>query len=353
MKKDIFDMLNDNNIDLNDYEKVELNDMEKMKMKKFARKNINKKPHRKFAKLAGFSAILGAAILITPFGQNVIATMNLPTYDIASLMGLDKNLDNYKTVIDQSISDNGVTVKLNEVILDGDILRVSTTTNIDNTNETYESISPSGLVYINGKKIHTGSSGTSEMIDKNTSASQIDFNLDISQLDLTKPLDIKIKYSDVTTSTVALAAKKSNQPKPINGNWTFNFNITPEELLANTKTIELNKKIIGPDNQILTIEKYTSNPLGQKLYIDYGENTLENSDMKFTGTDNLGNSIEFNMRYRNDTKAMFEIYRLEGGLSDKATEITLQAQYVNLPQGSGKIPNNYKNFGKPFVVNLK
>lgn len=349
MKKDIFDMLNDSNIDLDDYEKVELNDIEVIKMKKFAKKNINKKSYTGFLKTASFIAILDGTILITPFGQNVIASMNLPTFEIASLMGLDKNLDDYKTVINQSVSDNGVTINLNEVILDGDMLKISETAFVDNENESYILISAYNNIYINGKKVSSGSSGSGKIVAKNTFASQQDFEINLSEIDLSKPLDIKIKYYAVSTST----GEESIQSKPIRGNWTFNFSINPEELIANTKTIELNKKITGPNNQVLTIEKCSSNPLGQKLYIDYGENSFENKDVQFVGTDNLGNPIEFSMRYRKDNKGMFEIYRLEGGLSEEATEITLQTQYVELPDDGGKIPNNYKNFGEPFTIILK
>lgn len=126
-----------------------------------------------------------------------------------------------------------------------------------------------------------------------------------------------------------------------------------EKFNSISKQLENNKKITGPNNQTLTVEKCTNKPLGQKLYINYGENSFENAEIEFVGTDNLGNHVEFGMRYRDGNKAMFEFSGLTSNLSEEATEITLQSHYVELPESGGQITNNYKNFGEPFTVNLK
>ena len=348
MKKDIFDMLNDSDINLDDYKKEEMNDIEKMKMKKFVKKMTKKKKKSKLAKVAGVCAIVGAGLLITPYGQDVIASINLPTYEIGYFFGGNRDLDDYKTVIDQSITDKGVTIKLNEVILDGDMLLVSSTTHIENKEKQFRNISMYGDVYINGKSVSDSGGGTGALIEENTFADEGEYGIDLSKVDLTKPLDIRIALREVWAST----EQEEGVLNPIRGSWDFEFTVDPSEIIADTKVIEPNIEVKDGDEAII-IEKYTSNKVGQKIYVKYGENTLEDCSLDFVGTDNLGNKVEFDGRYRKGNEGMFEINQLDGGLSDEATEIRLQGVYKVYPKGGGKMPDEYTNFGEPFTIKLK
>ena len=355
MKKDIFDMLNDSDINLDDYEKEEMNDIEKMKMKKFAKKMTKKKKGFKFTKVAGICAAVGAGFLITPFGQDVIASINLPSFEFEELLGIDKDLSDYKTVVNQSVTDKGVTIKLNEVIFDENMLRVFSTIYVEDNGKKYTFASGDEIIYINGEKSLSGIGGGLRKVAENTFVSEMDHFIDLEKIDLSKPLDIEIKIKDVKMHST----DGSEKDKSVKGNWNFKFTVDPSEIIADTKIQEPNI-VLAEGEQTVTIEKFTSNKAGQKMYAKYGENTLIDSDLLFVGTDNLGNPVEFGLRSRNDKEAMFEIYKLEGGLSDEATEITLQAAYVDYPDGAdeiqeeaGELSGGSKNFGEPFTIKLK
>ncbi|MGL4450871.1 MAG: DUF4179 domain-containing protein [Sarcina sp.] len=357
MKKDIFDMVNDSDINLDDYEREELDDIEKMKMKKFA-KGFSKKKKINFVKAAGVCAVLGGGFLITPFGQNVIASINLPTYELEYLLNSDKEFADYKTVVDQSISDNGVTIKLNEVVLDEDMFRVSSTIHIENKEKKYNFASGDGIVYINGKRVSGGGGGGLEEVGENTFASCYDHHIDLEKVDLSKPLDIKIKIRNVEAyenqeGTMAEGETVKSKNKSIKGNWDFEFTVDPSEILGDTKIIESGVKVENEDGN-LTIDRFTSNKIGEKLYVTFGKRAFEDHSIQFTGTDNLGNKIEFGLRYRENNKAMFESFDLDGyGISDKATEIILQAEVMKYPETNSEMLDEYVKFGEPFTIKIK
>ena len=55
-----------------------------------------------------------------------LSKVNLLGESIASSLGINKNLEDYNTVINKLVIDNEVTIKLNEVILDENELIIST-----------------------------------------------------------------------------------------------------------------------------------------------------------------------------------------------------------------------------------
>lgn len=358
MKKDIFDMLNDSDINLDDYEREELNDIEKMKMKKFAKKSCKKKGKSNFVKVAGVCAVLGGGLLITPFGQNVLASVDLPTYELEYLLRRDKEFVDYKTVVKQSVSDNGVTIKLNEVILDEELFRVSSTIKIENEEKEYSFASGDGIVYINGKKVSGGGGGSLEEIEKNTFISMYDHHVNLYKIDLSKPLDVKIKIRDVyihedKDSEVQENEKVNSERESIKGNWDFEFTVDPSEIIGDTKIVQTDLKIEGEEGYF-TIDKFTGNKIGEKLYVTFGDRSFLNHIVQFVGTDNLGNKIKFGLRYRENEKALFESTNLEGyGISDDATEITLQPEFMEYPEQSGEMLDDYIKFGEPFTIKIK
>ena len=251
-------------------------------------------------------------------------------------------------MIDQSVSDNGVTIQFHEAILDGDMLLVSSTMHIENKEKSFGHAFTSGKVYINGKDVSSSSGGGSRFIEKNTFADETEYGIELSKVDLTKPLDIKIAISDVHAST----EQESGMLNPIKGSWDFEFTVDPSEIIADTKVIEPNIEVRDGE-EVITIKKYTSNKVSEKIYIEYGKNTLKDALVDFVGTDNLGNEVRFGSRYREDKEGMLESNKLNGTFSKEATEITLQAIYQVYPAGGGKMPDEYINFGEPFTIKLK
>ena len=355
MKKDIYDMINDSDIDLDEYEKCELTDIEKAKMKKFARKN-NKKNGNKFSKLAKvsvFGVLFGGGFLLSPFGEVAFAGIELATYHIADFMGIEKDLDGYKTVVDKTVTDNGVSVKLNEVILDGDMLKVVMTGYIEDSEKKYDSLSFNNeRVYINGKMAGGGMSGGYGKTENNTFKYDYDFTIEnLEEYDLTKDLDIKIKLDNARTTIED--GPKAEVGKKRSGDWDFEFTISPKELIADTEVIDINKRIDVDGIGFVDIEKYTSNKVGQKIYIKCSDELLGEYSEQINGTDNLGNKVEFDIRHNGPDGGVLELYTLEGELSEEATELTLRLELVKYPETSGEMSSDYKQYGEEFTIKIK
>ena len=82
---------------------------------------------RKNVMLRVAAVILGFSLLGGVFQNQVSAEVRLAIMKIEDYLGLDRSLDDYKSIVEKTISKNGITMQLNEVILDNDEVIVSYT----------------------------------------------------------------------------------------------------------------------------------------------------------------------------------------------------------------------------------
>ena len=146
---------------------------------------------RKGVIAAVLALAVGSTIFSTAFGEDVLATVKLAIFDIGNYLGINKDLEDYKTVINSSVSKNGITIQLNEVIVDKDEIIVSTTIKSDERLDE-SGINVLGDVYINGRQVSNSAGGSSKVIDEYTEENVISYNVenDIVNGDL----DIEIVY---------------------------------------------------------------------------------------------------------------------------------------------------------------
>lgn len=146
---------------------------------------------RKGVIAAVLALAVGSTIFSTAFGEDVLATVKLAIFDIGNYLGINKDLEDYKTVINSSVSKNGITIQLNEVIVDKDEIIVSTTIKSDERLDE-AGINVLGDVYINGRQVSNSAGGSSKVIDEYTEENVISYNVenDIVNGDL----DIEIVY---------------------------------------------------------------------------------------------------------------------------------------------------------------
>lgn len=344
MKKNIYDLLNEVEIDLNEYNKEEFTDIEKRKTKNIFKKSIRKNTtlYKKYVSTASIG-LLVVTLFTTNLGDNVLAYANTLAYDIASYLGIEKNLDEYKTVVNQSISKNGLTVQLNEVVLDNDQLVVSATSKY---NEKLEngSISLGSSIYINGERVNNGGSGSSKQLDDYTVEAvkfhniknDIDGDLDY----LNGDLNVKVVFSDPIING-----------KTVSGQWAFEFKTNGDELALNTKEILLDYSFKLDNDQEIILKKYTSNNLGQKIYFSK-ESEGTDYDMLLKGHDDLGNQVEFYMSSANAYNGMFKLETINGNLDENAKKLYLTPYAVKFPDKSGKMSNDFKKVGEEFTIDL-
>ena len=312
MEKDIYKMLNEAHINIEDYKKEEFNDLEKKRLKDKFRKSINKKRLNKgsIAAAAAVVCLVSAGLFGTDAGAQVLAKVS---ESIASSIGVEKDLDSYNTVVNKQITDNGITIQLNEVILDESQMQliISDTISSQKALKEYESYDAEKTVYINNKKVKfEGASGSSGNLDDYSSQSVIEYDLSsLNNVDLNGDLDIKIVYSKVMI----------NYENPQRGKWVFEFKANGDALKIDTKEIKLNNSFTLENGEKIILDKYTSNALGENIMCKVENfNKNESYDVMLKGTDDLGNKVEFYLKRGSKDSIVLEYDNIDRNLDENA-----------------------------------
>lgn len=296
-------------------------------------------PHR-WGKYAAAAALLGlvavAGGVFTPAGQFVYAGVKTVTYDLSELLGISKDLEPYRTVVGKSVSDNGYTVTLNDVVLDEGRLYISNTVTVPERMESDEALmdyTESVTVFINGRMVSLAASGGSGRADDYNIVS--DWTVEVPDVDTAKELDMEIRYS-------------------VNGDdvGAFEFTASGEELALDTLTIPLDETVTLPDGSEVRFTRYTSNAMGQNIYFE--KTSADYSyDLRLEGEDDLGNPVAFFARYSQKTEGRMEVETIDNGyISDEAQSLTLTPYAVKMPEGDGKMNSDYEQIGEPFTIQI-
>lgn len=300
---------------------------------------LEKRKNRKFKKGLISAAALALVLMggTYLFGGSVVASVQLAIFDVESYLNINKNIEDYKTVIGRSISNDGITIQLNEVILDGDDIIVSTTLKSEEPLGEM-GIDTSGDLYINGKRISNGAGGSSGLIDDYTQEEVLIYHLDKELQD--GDLNIELKYNGVYYND-----------KNIRGNWKFEFKANGDALKINTNIIKLDNTFVLENGQKITLNEYRSNDLGQKIHY-----SIENKDKKniysllLKGYDDLGNEVSFSNTHEEKNGG---VLNNDVNISENAKQLTVKLYAVPFPVNSEKMNNGYKQVGEEFTIDLK
>lgn len=286
------------------------------------------------------AAILCALLFGTSFGHDVLASVKLSMLDIANyLQSSSKDLDDYTTVVDSAVSNNGITIQLNEVILAKDEIIISTTIESDTNLGEVGYISMIGNVYINGKSLSSSTGAVSKQIDDYTMEDVSTYSLD-EELQ-SGDLNIQLKYSSGLI----------NGSEEVKGSWNFEFEANGDALSINTHMIDMDNTFVLENGQKITFNEYSSNAIGQKIYyLVEGKDKNEAYNLVLRGYDNLGNEVAF----RTSNETMEDgVMQNENPISEGATTLTLILYAVDFPRESGNIGNNYKAVGEEFTIEIE
>lgn len=286
MSKNIYEILNDVNINLDELKDEEFSDFDKNKVKKKFRKSLRKeKSYKKYIAVASL-AIISICLLNNNFVSYAKEIIEDISYSISEALGLESNLEDYTNIINKAISRNGMDVTLNEVLLNNDELVFTYTVKSDKKlNEVgYENFHLSGLS-INNKMLGSVGGGDSEYIDEYTVKNVERMTLfEIDNDELKGETNIKIKFNLFENN------KTKGQP------WVFKFKANGKKLALDTEEIKINKTIQLENGAEFVLEKYTKNDMGEKIYTridNYDYN--KNYDIKIVGIDENGSDILFTM----------------------------------------------------------
>lgn len=326
MKNDIYDLLNsiDNQIDTFETVDITSTDLKNWKNSFTAKKKTSAKKHtwKKYvAAAAAFVLILGGSS--APIRQNVYAQSKQIMESLSTLLGIHEDISTYSKVIGKSISKDGVTVTLNEVILDGNKLIVSYKAKVDNSGilkklkaKNMDELFIDTDILINGKNVSQSSGGSSHATDALTAVGSSEIELDDSS-NLVGKCNFAIDFScSSLKSNLSLGKLK--------------FTASDKELNAVTTTIPLNYTFTLPDKTRITLKNYRGNLVNQQIAFSMTNSDCGmNGDILLKGKDNLGNPVEFYLSSSDEKGGEFEIDRISGFPSSKATSITLTPYYAD------------------------
>lgn len=303
-----------------------------------------KEKRKKMIKSTVSASIAGVVVLgcIITFNDTVYAGIQKTIYDIKSILGVEKDLDNYKTIVNKSITKQGVTITLNEVILDDNELIVCKTISSDKKTNTNDCRVDEEL-FINGQYAGVMSSGYINQIDEYT-IQEVMFYTPTEDIDLQGDLDIKMEISQVYFESVTSS-------ESIKDDWNFEFKSSGAELLADTTEIILDNTFELENGAVIDLKKYTSNNVGQKIYFTTDLPGV-GYHMVLRGSDDLNNNIEFELRTVNGYDGVFKLSTVDANLDENAKKLKLTLYAAKEPETSGQFIPDFKKVGDEFTIDL-
>ncbi len=353
--KNIYDMLNDVDIDLDEYEKEDFNDIEKQRIKKKFKKSINRKNNNN----KKYVAVASAAVITI----GLLSNSNIRTYayeklvdignNIKSALGIEVNLDEYVENINQSVTRNGLTVSIKEVVLDGNELLIFIEHEYDKDLKEGESIELiSEKLYVNGKKVNKGMSGY--YTKRSGSKSEFVLGYELDKAEYKGDIDVKLRIMDA----YKWEDEKSEDFKRIIGPWTFKFKVNADKVSKDTKIVKLDKDIKLENGFNMDIVEYKQNKLNQVITIKSNNiNEIENDGvLVFKGTDNFGNDIEFSPKNGMADSRIGYKYEFDSSKN----EFNFNTQYLSVApyirrtiEKDGKYHVKDKKIGEEFKIDLR
>lgn len=346
--KNVYELLNHIDIDLEDYDREVLNDMEKRSLKNNFRKNRTKRfSLKKFGTIAAVAVLTIGLLSQTNFGKSVYAAAESKvseiSYSIGEALRTKRNIEPYANVVNQIVEDNGVEVKLNGVIIDKDELIFTTIANaatpVDWVNFDYD-------IFINGKKLtNYGATGSSGRIGNSETAFFHTYAVNTKGIDLKENIDVKIVLNNLNYII-------DTSEKRIKGKWEFEFTASGSELMANSHTLPMDYSFNIGDLKY-SLEEFRYNPVNQKFFGKLKGESKDSYAIELRGHDNLGNEVVFFLTSVSGEDLVFKYENIHGDLSDGITSITLIPYAAKYPEQSGKMSNDYEKVGEEFTISLK
>lgn len=332
MKKEIYTLLNDMDHNAESYEgfSADTSDAEKW-MKSVFPKEKKVKNWRRYVAAAACVCVLGTAI--SPVGEKVYAEVSAAMYSISKILGIRKDLSPYQVVIGETVEKNGISATLNEVLQDDETLMISCVVQSEKVMEMEGGVYPHINVAIDGAQASVAFGGGSERVDEHSMV--ICAEVEMPGISPEEQMDMEMEFyvGEEKLGTIA-------------------FTVSGAELMTDTKTVELNKNFLLPDDTEVILEKYTTSDVNQKVYFTTSTGKCE-YDLKLEGTDDLGNEAEFNLKSFIEGKGRMEVSTIDNDyVNENAKELTLTLYAAAFPKESGRMSDDFEQVGEPFTITL-
>lgn len=257
--KDVYELLNDVDVDLSQYEEVDLSDIEKKRIKKRLHQNLKVSSIPKVSK-----AVAAGLCILVISGFTLVKTA--PTFAVGipvvgdiikHMTGYDyAEFDKYTSVINKAVDKSGINATLNEVMLDENQLRIATTFKSNEKLKDRIIFASCPKVYVNGKLLKVSAGGTKQPIDEYSYLTVDSLNVHDEKI----PTNISMR---VVYDEIIFVNQNGTDDKRVAGPWEFEFNSSKSEIEKNTKVIKLNKNVAIGDVKVelknLSITPLTTN----------------------------------------------------------------------------------------------
>lgn len=377
--KNIYELMNEIKTDTENYPQEVLSEFEAKKWNKKLSKELKRPRRKKYASIAACVVICMALLAAGPFREQVKAAMNSTIDSLNEWLAMDitdRDVSPYTNVINTSVKDDKIDVKVEAVVVDDRELLISTIQDFSKRKDIkkhmkqldgdverlgvwglefdsfdeirkelkerpeedpiYNEIPFLGtIVTLDGEQIK----GTQIIKPKDYEKGKmrVIYRYDIDRkeaFDLSKELEMKIEFQDVNRIS--------------DGKWEFAFKADGRELAANTMTVDLDQKVALPDGSEIRLTSYKKNELG--TYIYYEGKTPKNYSTQFRGTNDREETVWFidygNGRFQLDLWNEMRTQDIESlTLSVYSAQRTSKDQSVK--------ESSYKPYGEPFTISVK
>lgn len=256
-EKDIYKLFNEvklEEVDFFENSTEVVSDIQRTRMKKKLKKSMKEKKNLKGLKSGvvaasiGVFCLVGVSIKYPAFAQN-IPILNSIIESLNSRHGDYAKYSDYSNILNKSVTSNGVTFTINEVLADESKIIISYTIKSPNKINDLEVFGINHFIKLNGKNFSNGGSATGKYIDDTTYIGSTDINADA--IEEAKHLNIDLNIDEIGTIT---------------GKWDFAFSLSKNEALKNKLSINPNVKLSHKD-RVTNIDKISISPLQTSISI--------------------------------------------------------------------------------------
>lgn len=302
---------------------------------------------RRISKYAAAAACAALLLGVTVFCSDVHAAIKHISWSLGTALGLSGDLENYRDIVNTSVTDNGYMITLQEAVATDEKLVVNYTIQREDGQSMGEipMLPHFDQLYINGKNVTDSVSGGSGYIDDEHTVIGVSRTFDVFGVDMAKENTYQLKLDSLDDF---------NSDTKITGKWNFSFTADGSDLIADTKTVPVAQEFTVADGVTVTLEELTLNELEQRFtyHIDGSSDYL----FRINATDSTGRQAQFDTKIQNPNGISYmqnqEII-CDGRIDESADSVTLTLYAVEIPKESGRMSDDYFQIGEPFELNLR
>ena len=277
-----------------------------------------------WSKLAAACVILAliSTVLSNPKVQAAIKNLAL---SIGETLGFQKEIESYTEALNMSQTDQGITANIKEVVLDEGVLLFRVHAEIDNSgkNEQEKSANISSFkntgitldmdkTTINGQKLDEYMNAeyapysVDDLLDTDADRDEEEYDR-VQEYRFHVPTDLG---ENPGVHLVLNAFDYDDWEKSL-AEFTFDFNISREEILKQTTNKELENISVETEEGTLILKDIFLNKLQSSISADVPEKLFQKYDVELRGTDSKGNEVRYELKDDAETGAISRVWKFK------------------------------------------